>query len=104
MIKMMKLNFSDPYFIEEQLRYRCCYNYKTHCRYIVAILALTAVATVLSVCLALQTASLSQRHQQTREQSQMPRDEAEPGPVPGRSILSIRITYLQSILKHLETI
>ena len=104
MIKMMKLNFSDPYFIEEQLRYRCCYNYKTHCRYIVAILALTAVATILSVCLALQTASLSQQHQQTREQSQMPRDEAEPEPVPGRSILSIRLTYFQSILKHLEAI
>ena len=104
MINMMKLNFSDPYFIEEQLRYRCCYNYKTHCRYIVAILALTAVATILSVCLALQTAPLSQQHQQTREQSQMPRDEAELGPGPGRSILTIRSTYFQNILKQFETL
>ena len=44
----------EPLYIEEQLRYRCCYHYKTHCRYILAILALSAVVTVLSVCLALQ--------------------------------------------------
>ena len=73
---MIKLNLVEPLYIEEQLRYRCCYNYKTHCRYIAAILALTAVVAVLTVCLALQLQVASLTQEQQKE---------DPGPESGET-------------------
>ena len=61
----------EPLYIEEQLRYRCCYHYKTHCRYVAVILALTALATTLSVCLALRTV-------QTQQETKI-KEAADPG-------------------------
>ena len=68
---MMKFNFSEPLFNEDHLRYRFCYNYKTHCRYVAVILALTALATTLSVCLALRTV-------QTQQETKI-KEAADPG-------------------------
>ena len=68
---MMKFNFSEPLFTEDHLRYRFCYNYKTHCRYVAVILALTALATTLSVCLALRTV-------QTQQETKI-KEAADPG-------------------------
>ena len=100
-INMMRLNFLDEERIGDQLRYRCSYHYKTHCRYIVALLALTAVVAVLSACLALRTAPSTAQQQQEekeaaargREPGPMTKEAADPGPGPGRSIISVSVIF-----------